>query len=146
MVCEFPYSIEAGCRLLYSVYILMYFMACSDSHQRLSHMQQMPQELHQLQQRACPKSSSHHDETSHAWRRCPGRSQLGGSTRQRPNTPPHQFCRSTVQYIIDCNRSTSEDVTTHSLPDIDESANSPSTADISRRPSRKRPWLDMVDF
>jgi len=100
-------------------------------------MQQMPEEIRNLQQRACP-SASYNDETPRAWQKCPGKRRLG--TRRQRSVPSFSDC--TIQYIIDCNLSShsADTDTSHALPADD-------TCDvIGSSPPRKRPHLDVVDF
>jgi len=97
-------------------------------------MQHMPEEIRHLQQRASPQS----DRTPHGWQRCPANRRLG--TERQQSFPCFSDC--TVQYIIDCNRSSQ-------LADKD-TAHDTSTDDmfdtISSSPPTKRPCLDPVDF
>jgi len=107
-------------------------------------MQQMPEEIRHLHQRACASQSASHDDkaAAHAWQKCPGDKRLG-TRRQRS---VHSFSDCTVQYVIDCNRSTSStavnvDKASCNLPARD------STSDVTASsPPRKRPHLDLVDF
>lgn len=132
--------------------IYWYFDVCmyycvfdsSDTQLRLGHMQQMPEEIRHLQQQAC-LSSSQHDEMPHRWQRCPNRRQMS-HTRQQ-NTP--RFFNSTLQYVIDCNRSTcsASEGAAHSLPSNDESTTvSDELTVVSKSPLRKRPRLAVVYF
>ena len=111
---------------------------CTDSHQRLDHMEQMPEEIRRLhQQRACP-SSSYDDNMPHTWQKCPGKRRLGASLQQ--DVPCFSDC--TVQYVIDRNLSShlADKDTADNLRDADMSDM------IGNSRPRKQPRLDMVLF
>jgi len=121
---------------MYFDYFLYFGGTCTDSRHRLDHMDQMPEELHHLHQRACPSASRDY-ETPHMWQRCPGKRQL--SSHEQQDIPCFTDC--SVQYIIDCNRSShlADKVTADNLRGDNESG-------IGNSPPRKRPHLDVVDF
>ena len=130
-LCQLQYC-QYGTRIYFEIWSILIVVSldddCTDSHQRLDHMAQMPEEIQHLRQRAC-RSASLDGEMPYSWQRCPGRKQLGSNPRQ--SIPC--FSDHTVQYIINCNRSA------HSAVDT-------STDVINNSPPVKQPRLDVVDF
>jgi len=107
-----------------------------DSCHRLDHMQQLPEQVRHLLQRAGDQSTSADDEPVHAWQKCPHRRQLDSKHRQG-NTSCFSGC--TVQYVIDRSLSSAREESTHSLPTDGKS-------DSVTSPSTKQPRLDVVEF
>jgi len=116
------------------ILIVVFFTCCTGiRHNTVDHMQHLPEELGHLRQRACP-SASQDSKTPLMWQRCPGKRQLGCSIPC--------FSDYTVQYVIDCNRSSAS-----ADKDAADNLSSGNTSPVigSSRP-RKRPHLDEVDF
>ena len=111
---------------------------CTDSHLKFDHMVHMPEELRHLSQRANLSPSSDDSDVAHMWQKCPDKRCFSSRTQQHVNC----FSASTVQYIVDCNLSSSL-----AHKDAVESSHSDNTSDVTdSSPPRKRPHLDMVYY